>query len=123
MFRYKPLLLSGFVLWLAGTVTLRLGGQAILVPHAPAGTLLLFAFSFLLMFLFARLLCTRFHVERRDWPEGAVALVFPTLLLDPFSCVFFSSVFPNIPADAARLFGGWMLCCCCGALSGAARWR
>lgn len=121
MFVYKPLLLSGLVLWIAGTVALRVWGRAILHPGSPSAALALFAVSFALMFLVARRLCKRFHIERKLWLEGTVALVLPTLLLDPFSCAFFSSVFPNIPVEAAGLFGGWMLCCCCGALSGAAR--
>ena len=121
MFAYKPLLLAGIALWIAGTIALRLWGRAILHPRSPAAVLALFAISFVLMFLLARRLCKWFRFERRLWLEGTFALVFPTLILDPFSCAFFSSVFPNIPLEAAGLFGGWMLFCCCGALSGAAR--
>jgi len=39
-------------------------------------------------------------------------------VLDTFSAAFFATVYPNIPPEAAGLFGGWILCCCGGALLG-----
>jgi hypothetical protein len=68
--------------------------------------------------LLARRLCRRFHLPTDAWPGAAISLALPTLLLDPFSSAFFPVVFPNIPASAAGIFGGWMLCCCAGALTG-----
>jgi hypothetical protein len=113
-----PLLLVGFALWLVGTAALRLGGQHLLHPANIPATLILFALSFPLMAFVVRGLCLRFRLPREKWLSGAVAIAAPTLLLDPFSSAFFPFVFPNIPAEAAGVFGGWMLICCAGALLG-----
>src|SRR5207248_9908251 len=42
---------------------------------------------------------------------AAIALVAPGMLLDTISSIWFARVFPNIRADAAGLFGGWLLFC------------
>jgi len=115
----RPLLLYGIGLWLAGTLALRLAGQRLLHAGDTPRTLLLFAIGFFLMAWLCRRLCQRYRLRPRDWPAGAISLALPTLLLDPFSCAFFPAVFPNMAPEAAGIFGGWMLCCCAGALSGA----
>ena len=112
------LFVSGLAIWLAATVALRFIGQRILRPDHSAATLVLFALSFPLMALLARRLCLSFHVPRERWLTGAVSLSLPTLLLDPFSSAFFSTVFPNIAPEMAGVFGGWMLWCCAGAITG-----
>jgi hypothetical protein len=117
MSRY--LLLYGFALWLLGTIGVRLGGQFLLRPGSVLLTLGLFVLSFIAMALLARALCRRAGLPRSAWPAGAVSLALPTLVLDPLSSAFFPAVFPNISPAAAGLFGGWMLCCCAGALAGA----
>lgn len=115
----KPqLLLAGIVLWLIGTITLRLAGERLLRPGSVMATLLLFAVSLPLMALVVRGLCRRLDLPREEWLSGAVTIAAPTLLLDPFSSAFFSFVFPNIPVQAAGIFGGWMLLCCAGAILG-----
>jgi len=113
------LLLYGFGLWLAGTIILRLAGQYLLHPGSLAITLVLFGVSFLAMGWLARRLCLRFGLASELWPAGAISLALPTLVLDSFSTAFFPIVFPNVAPAAAGLFGGWMLCCCAGALVGA----
>jgi hypothetical protein len=114
----RTLLLYGFALWLAGTLILRWRGQYLLRPGSTISVLLLLGISFLAMAWLARRLCVRVGLPRAQWPAGAVSLALPTLVLDTFSSAFFSSVFPNIVPSAAGLFGGWMLCCCAGALAG-----
>jgi len=114
------LLLWGFGLWLAGTIALRVGGQHLLRPGHWTETFLLFALSFPVLAWVVRQQCRAARLPEEQWPAGAVSVVLPTVLLDPFSCVFFSRVFPNIPPEAAGLFGGWMLWCCAGALLGTA---
>jgi hypothetical protein len=111
-------LVLGIALWLLGTVGLRLGGQHLLRPGHTLATLLLFTVSFPLMAFVVRGLCRRFRLPREEWISGAVAIAAPTLVLDPFSSAFFALAFPNISADAAGIFGGWMLICCAGALLG-----
>jgi len=115
----RKLFAYGFVLWLVGTVAVRFWGRYLLRPGSPAGTALLYVLSFIAMGALARRLCRLTGAPRREWPAGAVSLALPTLLLDPLSSAFFASVFPNITPAAAGLFGGWMLCCCAGALAGA----
>jgi hypothetical protein len=115
----RTLLLYGFGLWLAGTIILRLAGQYLLHPGSLPLTLVLFGVSFLAMGWLARRLCLRFSLAPELWPAGGVSLALPTLVLDSFSTAFFPIVFPNMAPAAAGLFGGWMLCCCAGALVGA----
>lgn len=114
----RTLLLYGFGIWLAATIFLRFTGQHLLHAGSLGGTLALFALSFAGMALVARGLCRRAGLPRDAWPLGAISLALPTLLLDPFSTAFFSVVFPNMAPATAGLFGGWILCCCAGALLG-----
>ena len=80
-----------------------------LPPRDGISTLMRFAASAPLMVATVRVLCARFEPRREAWPAAAMALLPPTLLLDPFSSAFFPLVFPNIPGEAAGVFGGWML--------------
>ncbi len=112
------LVLYGFGIWAAATISLRFFGQHLLHPGDWKGTLLLFTLSFLLMAWIVRRLCSRFEPARDQWPAGAISIALPTLLLDPFSSAFFSAVFPNMSPEVAGVFGGWIICCCAGALLG-----
>lgn len=109
----------GLWIWGAATLALRLAGQYLLRSGGWIAVLALFAISFVAMALLARSLCRSAHLAPEEWPRGAISLVLPTLLLDPFSSAFFSMVFPNMIAGLAGVFGGWMLVCCAGALTGA----
>ena len=101
-----------------GTLALRVAGQRLLRPGDWTGMLILFAVSFPLMAWLVRRLCGRFQARQEQWPAGAVSVLLPTLLLDPFSSAFFPVVFPNMAPEVAGVFGGWMLWCCAGALVG-----
>ena len=114
----RRLFLYGFVIWAGATVALRFAGQHLLRPGDLAGTFLLFAVSFPLMAWIVRRLCRKVGLQQEQWMAGAVSLSLPTLLLDPFSSVFFPVVFPNMAPEVAGVFGGWMLWCCAGALAG-----
>jgi hypothetical protein len=114
------LFLCGVAIWLVATIALRFFGQQLLHPAGLGSTLILFALSFLLMAWLTRRLCARFRLPSVQWLPGAVSLALPTLLLDPFSSAFFPIAFPNIAPEMAGAFGGWMLCCCAGALIGGA---
>ncbi len=106
----RRLVLYGFAGWVAATLALRAGGQYLLHPGDLRGTLVLFAVSFPLMAFLVRRLCSGLG--------GAVLVLAPTLLLDPFSSAFFPVVFPNMAPEVAGVFGGWMLWCCAGGLLG-----
>ena len=112
------LFVYGLAIWLAATAALRITGQHLLHPGNWAGTVALFAVTFPLIALLVRRLCASIHLRREDWPAGAISILLPTLILDPFSSAFFPVVFPNIAPQAGGLFGGWMICCCAGALVG-----
>lgn len=118
MLLHSRLFLTGLWIWLAATIVLRLAGHYLLRSAGWIAVLALFVISFAAMALLARSLCRSAHLAREDWPRGAISLVLPTLLLDPFSSAFFPTVFPNMAAGLAGVFGGWMLVCCAGALAG-----
>jgi hypothetical protein len=111
MFARWKVLAIGLVIWAASTLVIRLAGQRLLQPGEVARTAVLYVVSFC---AFA-LLMWWFSVG----VENVTLLVFPTLILDSFSCLFFESVFPNIAPAAAGLFGGWMLVSCAGGIAGA----
>jgi hypothetical protein len=114
----RRLLTIGFAIWVIATLALRLAGQVVLQPHPWRATIALFAVSFAVMAWLARRLCRRLRVPPDQWPVGSISLAAPTLMLDPFSSAFFPTIFPNLAPELAGVFGGWMLCCCAGALLG-----
>jgi len=115
---HRRLFLCGLSIWIVATLGLRVAGQRLLRPGDWLGTLILFAVSFPLMAGLVRRLCIGFHLQPEQWLRGAFSIALPTLLLDPFSSAFFPVVFPNMAPEVAGAFGGWMLCCCAGALVG-----
>lgn len=99
----KRLVFSGFLIWLGATIALRFAGQFVFRVHP----VILLAVTVPLMFLVARAI-----LGGNERPAlGAIALVTPGMLLDTISTIWFAQVFPNIRADAAPLFGGWILFC------------
>jgi len=111
------LFLSGMGIWTAATLWLRLGGQHLLHPGNGTRIAIVFALSFPLIAWLIRRLTRRIAVREEQF-AGAIAIMLPTLLLDPFSIAFFPDVFPNIAPEMAGVFGGWMLWCCAAALVG-----
>jgi hypothetical protein len=98
----KRYALTGFVIWAAATVALRLAGQYML--RSP---MLLLALSLPAMIFVAIQVVG--HAE--DRARAAIALVAPGMLLDTISTIWFARIFPNIDPNAAGLFGGWLLFC------------
>lgn len=114
----RRVLIVGFIIWLAATIALRFTGQYVLLPTNPIAVAILLLASFPLMALVARRICADAALPREQWPAAGILLVMPSLVLDTVSTVFFPMVYPNIPGEAAALFGGWILICCAGALLG-----
>lgn len=111
-------LVRGLALWLGGTILLRLAPGRFLPTGGAAWILVLYVLTFALLF------ATLGRGVARSLPPAEarlalISLVLPTLVLDAFSSAFFPSVFPNLPAAAAGVFGGWMLICCGGVLTAA----
>lgn len=99
----------GVVIWAAATAALRLRGEWLFQSVDPVTGLLLFGVSLPLMIVVALAVLGRFDGAERA--RAAIVLVAPGMLLDAISAIAFPSVFPNIRADAAGLFGGWLLFC------------
>jgi len=99
----KRLAVTGFLIWLAATIALRLGGQYVF-GRVPAPLLLLITLP--VMAFVARALL--WHLPTREQRAlGAIALVAPGMLLDTISAIWF----PNIRTGCSGLFGGWLLFC------------
>ena len=111
--------LIGLVIWFGGTVGVRLVGHRFLEPDRNYLTVALYVVSFVLMGLLARWICRWFGIAKDLRVSATTLLILPTLILDSFSCAFFTTAFPNVDPGAAGIFGGWMLICCGGAVSGA----
>ena len=97
--------ITGFVIWAAATIALRLAGQ-----FAFRSPVLLFLVSLPAMILVARAVLVRFRASG-ERALAAIVLVAPGMLLDTISAAWFSRIFPNIRPDAAGVFGGWLLFC------------
>jgi Kef-type K+ transport system membrane component KefB len=110
-------LIVGIGIWTGGTLVIRLVGARLLRPDHPAQTVGLYLVSLVLMAFLVPRICRRLGFDRDLWPKAATLLILPTLILDPFSCAFFTTVFPNLDPGAAGLFGGWMLICCGGGIA------
>jgi len=110
------LILLGLLFWFVATISLRVFGQTIIPDSNWLRVVPLFAISFALVALLVRFACMRARLPPEQWPAGAISLLLPTLLLDPFSSAFFPNVFPNMAPQAAGVFGGWMIICCAGGL-------
>src|ERR1017187_2657136 len=111
-------LLTGILIWTGGTAAIRLSGHRLLQPGHATQTVGLYVVSFVLMAFLVPRICRRLGLERDLWPKAATLLILPTLILDPFSCAFFTSMFPNLDPGAAGAFGGWMPICCGGGAGG-----
>jgi hypothetical protein len=115
----RKIVAVGFVIWLGATVALRLVGQFVFPEASVAGPLVLLLVTLPLMVLVTRAVLAGV----RDRALGAIALVAPGMLLDTFSTIWFARVFPNMRADTAPMFGGWLLFCNVVVLLTAALWR
>lgn len=102
----KRAAIIGFVIWAAVTAALRVGGQY-LFRVSPIVLLI----ATLPVMIGVALLVLRVYPTREERALAAIALAAPGMLLDAFSAIWFSRIFPNIPADAAGTFGGLLLFC------------
>jgi len=105
----RKIALVGFAIWLGATVALRLFGQFVFRDSGVASSLVILLVSAPVMFFVARSVLA--GIPSNERARAAIALVSPGMLLDTFSTIWFARVFPNIRADAAAVFGGWLLFC------------
>lgn len=95
----------GFVLWLVNAAIFRFAGQSFFLPDvAPPfalfGVVIVIAVSF--TFLGVKVL----GAARGDECEAAVALAFPSLLLNAVLTHEFAMIFPNLDAGLDGVYGG-----------------
>lgn len=114
----RPIFSLGLLIWVAGTVIIRVEGHYLLRPAHTLQTILLYIVSLVAMLFLVQGIGAWLKIEQRDWIRVAGWLALPTLLLDPLSCIFFNRMFPDVDPAAAGIFGGWMLVSCCGAMLG-----
>jgi hypothetical protein len=107
--RTKQIAVTGFLIWLIATIVLRFAGQYVFRSTATEAALSLLLVSLPVMIWVTRRVLHRVSTQERAF--AAIVLVSPGMLLDTFSTIWFSQIFPNIRADAAALFGGWLLFC------------
>jgi len=105
----KGMVIRGFVIWLVATVALRLGGQYVL--HASTASIILLLLFSLPVMVGVALAMLRPYAVAHERGLAAIALVAPGMILDTVSASWFPALFPNIPANAAGVFGGWLLFC------------
>lgn len=99
----------GFFVWLLATIAVRLIGHLIFLTDNPPVIVGLYVIAAvgvggLAIFLYR---WQQLNAEQRF--QAAALLVLPGMLLDAFVVLFFTSVFPNVSADADGLFGAWLL--------------
>jgi Family of unknown function (DUF5367) len=99
----------GIVVWVLGTLGFRLLGQLFFAPDAA-----LISVAFTLFFTVVTAWSVRAFIasQRLNQFEGvtfAVCIIAPGMLLDTFTVGFFSSVFPNMDASVAYIFGAHLL--------------
>ncbi len=104
----KGMAVRGFLIWAIATVALRLAGQYVF--RAGGTGVLLLVVTLPLMIGVALVLLRGYRIPEQR-ALAAIVLVAPGMILDTVSAMWFSTVFPNIRADAAGLFGGWLLFC------------
>lgn len=110
---------TGFLLWLLGTVVLRLAGHLFLPHDSATAWVPLYVVSAVAMTVVSRGVYRWAGVPSGEWLSAASVLIVPTLVLDAFTSLFFARAFPQLDPGVSGAFGGWMLICCAGAVGGA----
>lgn len=103
--------LTGFFMWLAATIVIRLWGHHIWQPDP--GMPLLAAFAVVLVFI--PFLCYwLYRLKKVTGTERVIAamlLALPGMVMDAGVMLFFTTAFPNLSPLSAPSFGGWLLYC------------
>src|SRR5215470_17148047 len=94
----------GFVLWLANAAIFRFAGQNFFSPSV-SPPILLFAVTALLGVLMAFALLRILREAPGDEGEAAIAVAFPSLLLNAFLCYNFAVAFPNLDGALDGVYG------------------
>jgi hypothetical protein len=95
----------GLVLWVANAAIFRFAGQYFFLPSV-APPYLLFAVAVVVGAAFTFICVKLLGVARGDEGEAAVAVAFPSLLLNSVLTHEFAMVFPDLDAGLDGVFGG-----------------
>jgi hypothetical protein len=95
----------GFVLWLANAALFRFAGQYFFLPSV-APPYLLFAIAAAVGAALTFVMLKLLREARGDEGEAAVAVAFPSLLLNAVLTHEFAMIFPNLDAALDGVFGG-----------------
>jgi hypothetical protein len=95
----------GFLLWLANAALFRFAGQYFFFPSV-APPFLLFAVAAAIGAIITIVLLKLLREARGDECEAAVAVAFPSLLLNAFLTHEFAMAFRNLDAGLDGVYGG-----------------
>jgi hypothetical protein len=95
----------GFVLWLANAALFRFAGQYFFQPSV-APPYLLFAIVIAVGAAMTFMCLRALGAARGDEGEAAVAVAFPSLLLNAVLTHEFAMIFPNLDAGLDGVYGG-----------------
>jgi hypothetical protein len=95
----------GFLLWLANAALFRFAGQYFFLPSV-APPFLLFAVAAAIGAAITVVMLKLLREARGDEGEAAVAVAFPSLLLNAFLTHEFAMAFPNLDAGLDGVYGG-----------------
>jgi Family of unknown function (DUF5367) len=94
----------GFLYWLVASLVLRFVGQYFLNPENLSMMILLFVAMVPLMAIAIYPLYHQRKITFSERPLAAIYLMLPGMVLDVFSVLFFSQIFPNLLPEAIKLF-------------------
>lgn len=98
----------GFLLWLANAALFRFAGQYFFLPSV-APPYLLFAIAMAIGAVITFACVKALGVARGDEGEAAVAVAFPSLLLNAVLTHEFAMIFPNLDGALDGVYGGLAL--------------
>jgi Family of unknown function (DUF5367) len=93
----------GFLLWFVATVAVRLIGQFLFNPET-SNVLLTFVVAVPLMAAITYSIYSFWKVEAKARLMAIMYVLLPGMMLDTFTVLFASDVFPNLTSEGVRIF-------------------
>ncbi|MBW4671887.1 MAG: DUF5367 domain-containing protein [Cyanomargarita calcarea GSE-NOS-MK-12-04C] len=98
----------GFLLWFVATVAVRLIGQFLFNPET-SNLLLTFVAAVPLMAAITYSIYSWRKVEAKARLMAIMYVLLPGMMLDTFTVLFASDVFPNLTSEGVRIFSACLL--------------
>lgn len=99
----------GFLLWLAATFLFRFFGHLFLIPGHNILLLITFLMAIPLITIATYPYYHFSHLSESKRLLAAFQIALPGMILDVFSILFFTNVFPNLHIDTLPYFAAWLL--------------